>query len=232
MDPSALHNITYGLYVVSSHKDKKLNGQIANALFQVTSKPQTIAISINKDNLTHEYIEASSGFTVSILDQGTPLRFIGKFGFKSGRDIDKFKDTEHRILESGVPLVTENTLGYVEVNVTDSVRCGTHTIFVGEVVDSGMLREGIPMTYDYYHQVKHGTTPKSAPTYIEAEDRMIGGEKMDKYVCTICGYVYNPEAGDPENGVAPGTPFEKLPDDWVCPICGAEKDAFEKETCK
>ena len=229
MDPNPLHNITYGLYILSSNKGEKLNGMAHNALFQVTSKPPILASSIHKENLTHEYIEASGRFTISILAQTTPLRFIGKFGFKSGKDIDKFKDTEYRLLDSGAPVVTENTLGYLEVKVIETVSCGTHTIFIGEVVDSATIREGIPLTYDYYHQVKHGTTPETAPTYIATEDRKKGGKRMDSYVCQICGYIYNPENGDPENGVAAGTPFGQLPDDWVCPVCGASKGDFEKE---
>jgi flavin reductase (DIM6/NTAB) family NADH-FMN oxidoreductase RutF/rubredoxin len=229
MDHNPLHNITYGLYILSSNKGEKLNGMAHNALFQVTSKPPTLASSINKKHLTHECIEASGRYTISILDQSTPLKFIGKFGFRSGREIDKFKGTEYRLLDSGVPVITENALGYLEVKVTDKVSCGTHTIFIGEIVGSATIREGIPLTYDYYHQVKHGTTPESAPTYIKEEHRKTGGKKMDSYVCQICGYIYNPENGDPENGVAAGTPFEQLPDDWVCPICGASKDDFEKE---
>ena len=103
---------------------------------------------------------------------------------------------------------------------------GTHTIFAGEVVGAEVIREGEPMTYAYYHQVKRGTTPKTAPSYI-AEPKE-GGTKMAKYKCTVCEYVYDPEQGDPDSGIKPGTPFEKLPDDWVCPVCGASKDEFEK----
>ncbi len=85
MDLSVLHNLSYGMYVVSSSKGDLLNGQIANTIFQITSEPVTIGISINNKNLTHEYIESSRHSSLSILDQRTPLSFIGKFGFKSGR---------------------------------------------------------------------------------------------------------------------------------------------------
>ncbi|HDN85414.1 MAG TPA: rubredoxin [Candidatus Aerophobetes bacterium] len=84
------------------------------------------------------------------------------------------------------------------------------------------------MTYAYYHEVKRGTSPSSAPTYIKEEKKKEKG-KMIKYKCTVCGYIYDPEKGDPDSGIKPGTPFEELPDDWVCPVCGASKDAFEKE---
>ncbi|HIG99213.1 MAG TPA: flavin reductase, partial [Thermoplasmata archaeon] len=91
MDKKAFHKISYGLYIVCSKDGEKTNGQVANALFQVTSEPPTIAVSINKQNLTHEYITKSNVFTISILDKKTPLPLIGTFGFKSGRDIAKFK---------------------------------------------------------------------------------------------------------------------------------------------
>ena len=83
------------------------------------------------------------------------------------------------------------------------------------------------MTYDYYHQVKRGVTPKTAPSYVE-ENKEEGSAKMAKYKCSVCGWIYDPEIGDEEGGIAPGTPFEELPDDWVCPVCGAAKSDFEK----
>lgn len=86
-----------------------------------------------------------------------------------------------------------------------------------------------PMTYAYYHEIKGGKSPKLAPTYMN-EEKSEEAKNMEKYVCTICGYVYDPQKGDPDSGIAPGTAFEDIPDDWVCPICGAKKDSFEKET--
>lgn len=169
MDPNVLHNISYGMFIVSSHKDKALNGQIANTVFQITSVPVTIAISINKKNLTFEHIMASGHFTVSILEEDTPLAFIGKFGFKSGKQEDKFKDTGFKVLPSGCPVVTDYSIGYLEADVINSFDCGTHTLFLGCVKDSAILKEGKVMTYDYYHNVKKGTTPPKAPTFIRGE---------------------------------------------------------------
>jgi rubredoxin len=83
------------------------------------------------------------------------------------------------------------------------------------------------MTYAYYRETKRGTTPSSAPTYLKTETAQ-EGKRMDKYRCTVCGYIYDPENGDPDSGVKPETPFEELPESWVCPICGATKDQFEK----
>jgi len=163
----ALHNCTYGLYVICSRKGDRLNGQIANTVFQVTSEPPTIAVSINKQNLTHEFISESKVFTASILSQDTPLSFIGHFGFKSGREVDKLKDVNYKLGETKAPIILDHSLAYLEAKVINQVDVGTHTIFIGEVVEADVLNEGEPMTYAYYHQVKRGTTPKTAPSYIK-----------------------------------------------------------------
>ena len=226
MNLKALHSISYGLYVIGSRKGDRLNGQIANTVIQVSSQPPLISVCINKENLTHEYIKSSGAFSVSVLSQDTPLSFIGHFGFKSGRDIDKFEGVNYRIGETQAPIVIDHALAYMEAKVTQEVDAGTHTDFIGQLVGAEVLREGEPMTYAYYHQVKRGTTPKTAPSYIE--ERREAAPKMAKYECTVCGYIYDPEVGDPDGDIPPGTPFEKLPEDWVCPVCGASKGEFEK----
>ena len=130
-----------------------------------------------------------------------------------------------KIGETQAPVVTDNTLAYLEARVIQEVDVGTHTIFIGELVGADVLREGEPMTYAYYHQVKRGTTPKTAPSYVEEKKEVA---KMPKYKCTVCGYIYDPELGDPDGGIKPGTPFEEIADDWVCPVCGVAKDEFER----
>lgn len=226
MNTKALRSLSYGLYVVASEKQGKLNAQIANTVVQVTSEPPTVAVCINKQNLTHEFITQSKAFTASMLSQDTPLSFIGHFGFKSGREIDKLKDINYRLGETKAPIVLDHSLAYLEARVINQVDVGTHTIFVGELVGADVLSEGEPMTYAYYHKVKRGTTPKTAPSYIEERKETVS--KMAKYKCSVCGYVYDPELGDPDGGIKPGTSFEEIPDDWVCPVCGASKDQFEK----
>jgi rubredoxin len=104
---------------------------------------------------------------------------------------------------------------------------GTHTLFVGEVEEGEILEKGVPLTYSNYQKIKKGVTPPKAPTFIETKAEEVRG--MKRYVCSVCGYVYDPEEGDPEHGIAPGTAFEDLPADWVCPVCGASKDQFEPE---
>ncbi|MDP2913688.1 MAG: flavin reductase family protein [Candidatus Omnitrophota bacterium] len=179
MDSNALHSISYGMYIVSSSRIGALNAQIANTVFQITNEPVTIAISVNKGNLTHEFIEASSRFTISVLDEKTPLSFIGKFGFKTGRKEDKFKDVKFEILQSGCPAVLDNTVCYLEAKVVNSLDCGTHTLFLAELTESKMVNPGKPMTYEYYHLVKRGTTPRAAPTFIKGEVMTNEGKKNE-----------------------------------------------------
>ncbi len=218
------------MYIIGSKKDEKINGQIANTVFQISSEPPTVAVSINKQNLTHEFIEASKVFAVSILSVEAPMTLIGKFGFKTGRDTDKFADTQYRLAGSGAPIVLEATVGFMDCEVISRADAGTHTIFIGKIVDCEILGDGEPMTYAYYHQIKGGKSPKTAPTYVaeSAEPKGDATEKARQYRCKVCGYVYDPALGDPDSGVRAGTPFEELPETWVCPICGAPKSEFEK----
>ncbi len=226
MNTKALFKLSYGLYIITSRKGEYINGQIANTVFQITSEPPTLAISINKKNLTWEFIKDSRVFAVSVLCNETPLSFIGQFGFKSGRDIDKFEGVNFRIGKTKAPMIIDNSTAIFEAKVTKELDVDTHTIFVGELVDADVISEKTCMTYDYYHVVKRGTTPKSAPSYVE--EKKEAGPKMDKYKCSVCGWIYDPEVGDPDGGIAPGTPFEKIPNDWKCPVCGAAKSEFEK----
>jgi flavin reductase (DIM6/NTAB) family NADH-FMN oxidoreductase RutF/rubredoxin len=225
MDTKALYKLSYGIYIVCSVDGDKINGQIANTVIQVASEPPTIAVSINKDNLTHEYIKKSGIFTASVLSQDTPLSFIGNFGFKSGRDTNKFEGINYKIGTTKAPVIMDNTTAYMEVRVHKEIDVGTHTLFIGELVGAEVISDNASMTYEYYHQVKRGTTPKSAPSYIEKKEEK---SDMKKYECSVCGYVYDPSEGDPENGITAGTAFEDLPEDWVCPICGASKDDFRE----
>lgn len=227
MNKKAIQKICYGVYIISSKSNGKLNGQIANTVFQITSEPPTVAISINKENLTHEFILKSKVFSVSVLARSAPMSLIGQFGFKSGRDIDKFHGINYKVSNTGAPIILDSTVAYLDCEVLSSTDVGTHTVFIGKIVDADILSDEEPMTYAYYHEVKGGKSPKTAPTYIKEEktEKVI---KSEKYTCKICGYTYDPDKGDPENGIEPGTSFDELPDTWVCPICGAPKSEFEK----
>ncbi len=169
MDTKILRKISYGVYIVSSRKGECINAQTANAVMQVTSDPPQFALGINKENLTHEFIKESGLFAVSVLSQEAPLNLIGRFGFKSGREVDKFDGLAYRLGKNGCPILLEHTVGYLECKVVKDLDAGTHTIFIGEVVDGQVFKEGEPMSYAYYHLVKRGTTPKTAPTYVETK---------------------------------------------------------------
>lgn len=160
----------------------KINGQVANTVFQVTSEPPTVAVALNKENLTHKFVAESRAITLSILGQDAPLSLIGNFGFKSGRDVDKFAKVKYRIGSNGAPIVLEHTIGYLEARVLQQLDVGSHTIFVGELEEADIIEEGEPMTYAYYHQVKRGTTPRTAPTFFK-EEKKRGGPS--KYTCTV-----------------------------------------------
>ncbi len=224
MDPFALYKISYGLYIVSSHKGDLLNGQIANTVSQVTAEPAQVSIALNKLNLTHDYVKESGVFSASVLSQNAAMSLIGTFGFKSGRDINKFEGSEYKIGETGAPILLESSVAFLEARVVSELDVGTHTIFVGEVIDARKLNDHEPLTYAYYHQIKGGKSPKNAPTYIKEEEST--ESSGEKYRCKTCGYIYDPAVGDPDNGIAPGTPFSELPDDWKCPICSAAKSEF------
>jgi len=159
-------DFSYGLYIVTSLNEGRLNGQIINTAIQVTSDPPRVAVIINKKNLTHEYISKSKAFAVSVLDESAPLIFFGPFGFRSGRDVDKFAKVQFKNGMTGCPLITEYTLSVLEAKVIDQIDVGTHTIFIGDAVNSEVLKEGRPLTYRYYRETLKGKSSINSPTYI------------------------------------------------------------------
>jgi rubredoxin/flavin reductase (DIM6/NTAB) family NADH-FMN oxidoreductase RutF len=190
----------------------------------------------HKDNLTTDFIRKSRAFSVSVLQQNVDLEFLGPWGFKSGKETDKFQNTGFRIGKTGVPVVTDKSVAFIECQVIDEVDTGTHILFIGQVVDAGILDDrATPLTYAYYREVIRGLSPANAPTYTGddyatsiASPATERKAEMAKYQCKVCGYVYDPAEGDPHSGIAPGTAFEDIPDDWECPICGVTKKDFVK----
>ncbi len=226
INEKSFSNINYGVYIAGSVKNGKSNGQIANTVFQVSDDPPTIAVSINKNNLTHEYIKESGVFSISILSEETPMPFIANFGFKSGRDINKFENIEYKSGITGAPIILDNALSFVEAKVVSEISVGFYTIFVGQIQSADVIRQGSPMTYAYYHNVKKGTEPPSAPTH--RKEDLNKKTKGDIYRCEVCGYIYDPAEGDPDGGIEPGTDFKDIPDNWECPVCGVKKSNFVK----
>lgn len=227
MTQQVLDMISYGLYIVTSHDGLKLNGQISNTVVQVAAVPPRIAVCINKDELTHEYIVKSGEFAVSILEKSAPMKFIGLFGYKTGREVDKLSKVSYKMGVTNCPIVTDYSISAIELKVVDRVDVETHSIFIGEIVNTEFLGEGEALTYSYFRNVKHGRSPMNAPTYrpaskiVRKKDVSIG-----KYRCSVCGYVYDSDKSFPNGGVKPGTLFVDLPEDWACPLCRAGKDRF------
>jgi flavin reductase (DIM6/NTAB) family NADH-FMN oxidoreductase RutF/rubredoxin len=225
----ALFKVSYGLYVVCSGDKSRGNGFISNTVFQVTSTPARFASCCNKDNYTAEFIKESGAFSVSVLHQDTPADIFGRFGYKSGRDFDKLEGLRIQYGETGVPIVLDEAIAFLECKVVQTHDVGTHWLFIGELVQSDVLDDSMePITYLHYREVKKGIAPKNAPTYVDKSllEKKKPSSKFKKFKCTACGYVYDEEEGDPSNGFDPGTLFSDLPDDWVCPVCGTEKEDF------
>lgn len=235
MDTTALFKLTYGLYVVSSAMDGKSAGCLINTAVQVTAEPPRLSVAVARSNYTHDLIAASRRFALSVLTKDAPMELIQNFGFRSSKNCDKFSASPCGFDESGVRYLKEYCAARFSCSVESAVEVGTHTVFIGLLEEAEVLddtRE--PITYDYYHRVKKGKTPKSAPSYqetaagkapVSAKKNNIENKKekaaMKKYVCQVCGYVYDEE----EQGVK----WEDLPDDYACPICGAGKELFEEQ---
>ncbi|HOQ37091.1 MAG TPA: flavin reductase [Acetivibrio sp.] len=217
MEQRALWNISYGVYIVSTWDGERPTGCIANSVMQITSEPATVAVSINHDNYTNRCIEKSGRFAIIVLAEDSDPSIIGTFGFKTGKDMNKFDSVDYKIID-GMPIVNDGC-AYIICEVINKMETDTHTVFLGKVSNADFISKGVPMTYAYYHKVIKGKSPKNAPTYIADEE----GENMAtnaeaKYVCGVCGYEYD---GD--------IPFEDLPDDYVCPVCGEPKSVFVKQ---
>jgi flavin reductase (DIM6/NTAB) family NADH-FMN oxidoreductase RutF/rubredoxin len=216
MDISALYDLSYGVYLVTAMDGDRPTGCIANSIMQITSDPVTIALSMNHDNYTHGCISKTGRFAVSILPQDAAPALIGRFGFRCGRDFDKFEGIRFR-MANGTPLPEAGMCGHLVCEVTDRMETPTHTVFLAKVTDAERAPGKTPMTYAYYHSVIKGKSPKNAPTYQAPEKKEPAARTVWK--CRLCGYVYD------------GTvPFEELPEDYRCPICGAPKSSFEKVT--
>jgi flavin reductase (DIM6/NTAB) family NADH-FMN oxidoreductase RutF/rubredoxin len=231
MNTEAFYKITYGLYVVSSGASGKMSGYIANTVFQVSSQPPLVAIACNKENYTSELITNSKTFSISVLKQDASAQIIGLFGYKSGNSVDKFASTEYITATTGAPIVTADTIAWFDCELVNQLDVGTHILYIGKIVDNKLLNvDDVPLTYDFYRNVKKGKAPKNAPTYIKpvSESKTNAISSLGpKYQCLVCDHIYDPEEGDAEGGIAPGTPFADIPDDWVCPVCGAAKEDFE-----
>lgn len=218
MNTKIFRSMSYGVYIVSTMDCERPTGCTANSAMQITSSPATVAVSINHDNYTNECIKRHGVFSLSILAEDSDASLIGTFGFRSGKDTDKFAQVDYRMAEN-VPVIRDSC-GYVVCRVIDTMETATHTVFLGEVIAAEVLGEGrTAMTYAYYHNVIKGKSPKNAPTYLPDEEKEEKPEEKTeeetvgkRYQCTICGYIHEGE----------------LPPDFKCPVCGQGADKFKE----
>ncbi len=197
-DLTALFNIGYGLYVVTSNDGKKDNGLIVNTVTQVTDTPNRIAVTINKANYSHHIIKQSGIMNINCLSQDAPFSIFEKFGFASGRNTDKFADTQILRSDNGLVFLPRYINSFMSLKVEKYIDLDTHGMFICSVTESRVLSDKETMTYSYYHS---NVKPKPQT------------EGKKGYVCKICGYIYEGET---------------LPDDFICPLCKHGASDFEK----
>ena len=204
MDKKAMYKLSYGLFVLTAKEEGKDNGCIINTAIQAASDPNQVSICVNKLNHTHDMIQRTGEFTVSILSQNASFDLFKHFGFQTGREVDKFTDfTACARGANGIYYINDGTNAYISVKVTKTEDLGSHTMFIGTVTDMEVL-SGVPsVTYEYY---LNNIKPK--PQAVSTTE-----EVQTVWRCTICGYEY---VG------------EELPADFVCPLCKHPASDFEK----
>lgn len=198
VDSTALYKIGYGLYVVTSNDGKKDNGLIVNTVIQVTDTPLGVAVTINKANYSHNVIKETGKMNINCLTVNAPFEVFEKFGFKSGRETDKFLNETTQKSENGLAVLSKYINSFISLNVENYVDLGTHGMFICSVTESQVISDEESMTYAYYHS-KVKPKPQT--------------EKKSGYVCKICGYVYEGDV---------------LADDFICPWCKHGASDFEK----
>ncbi len=196
-DMSALFNIGYGLYVVTSNDGKKDNGLIVNTVTQVTNSPNRIAVCINKENYSHHVIKQTGIMNVNCLSVEAPFKVFETFGFQSGRNVDKFKDCQPLHSDNGLVFLPKYINSFMSLKVEDYVDLDTHGMFICSVTEARVISDKETMTYTYY---QNNVKPKPETD----------GKKG--WVCKICGYIYE---------------GEELPEDFICPLCKHGAADFE-----
>lgn len=204
MDKKAMYKLSYGLFVLTARESEKDNGCIINTAIQAASEPNQLSICVNKSNYTHDMIERTGKFTVSVLNQNAQFELFKHFGFQSGRDTNKFETFEKCARgTNGIYYITQGTNAYISVTVNKTEDLGSHTMFIGEITDMEVLSDIPSLTYEYY---QNNIKPKP-----QAVGQTEDGQTI--WRCRICGYEY---VG------------EELPDDFICPLCKHPVSDFEK----
>ena len=206
MNNKAFFKLSYGLYVVSSSCDGQDSACIANTFVQVTSEPARVCITLNKNNYTTSLIENSCVYNVGVLLDDIDMDVIRRFGFQSGKDVNKFDGIDYEVDCQNIKQITEGIAASFSVKVISMTDVGTHIMFVGDVIDCKVINEGEVLTYANYHNKKNGTTPKNASSY-QADTSKHG------WRCTVCGFILE---------------ADELPEDFICPVCKQPASVFEK----
>ena len=210
IEKEAMFKITYGLYVLITTDGEKQNGCIVNTVQMLTDTPKRITIYVNKANYSEELLRKTGVCNVSVLTQSTPFEIFKKFGFQSGKDVDKFAGESYPKTENGLYYLNESSNAVLSAKIIDALDYDTHTLFVAEVTEAKTLSNEPSVTYDYYqsHIKPKPQISSGAQTNEKAEEK-----KGGKWVCKICGYVHE---------------GEELPDDFICPWCKHPAEDFER----
>lgn len=204
MDKKATYKLSYGLFVLTAKQGDKDNGCIVNTAIQAASEPNQLSICVNKQNYTHDMIKDTGVFNVSIISEEARFDLFKRFGFQSGRDVNKFENYSYMSRgDNGLYYVTEGTNAFISVKVDKVIDLGSHSMFIGEITDMEVLSNIPSVTYAYYLD---NIKPKP-----KAVGETLDGKTI--WRCTICGYEY---VG------------EELPKDFICPICKHPASDFEK----
>jgi len=204
MDKKAMFKLTYGLFVLSAKEGDKDNGCIINTAMQVASKPERISIAVSKANYTHDMVLHTGAFNVSVLSQEVDFELFKRFGFQSGRDVDKFEGfTGFARSENGIIYIKDGTNAYLSGKVEQTVDLGSHTLFLASMPDMAVLGNVPSVTYEYYQEHIKPKKPEGT------------GGKKTVWRCRVCGYEYE---------------GEELPADYICPLCKHPASDFEKVT--
>lgn len=166
MDPRALYKFSSGLYVVAASHGEDVGACLINTGMQLTAEPLQVQVVINKENHTESVVRDAGSFSLAVVSEKADMMFVGRFGFRSSLDYDKFADIPCEHTSLGDPYTTECVCAVLGCKVVQTLDVGTHTLFVGEVVDANVLSDDAPMTYAYYHTVLKGKTPPKASSYI------------------------------------------------------------------
>lgn len=214
MDLTAFYKLTYGLYIVSSSTGEQDAGCIINTAAQVTAEPPRLAVTVNKKNTTAKVIQKASVFAVTALTKSADMELIGTFGFRSSETENKFSSFAVKRDAAGVPYVIDHAAARFSVKVEQTVDLDTHWMFIGEVTEAEKLLPEELLTYEYYHAVLKGGTPKNAPSYKgDAEEIPVEpAGSGERWRCTVCGYIHE----------------GPLPKAFACPVCGVGSKQFEK----